>query len=473
MLHQTKMELHRNTINLRDVTFSPLSLVDDFGQVFFSQGKIFRGIQKGQKDTCLDFLNSDLFKKLEQENLLVKTWISELCNERYDLILEHELLQESKPHHWSFNMYKDVALLILRVNEVCNKFGYELKDAHPYNVLFKDNQPIFVDFGSIVKINSNSKRWASYSQFIDYNYLQLLIWSKGDYFTARKLIEDGNSPVARTIPMSSLLDSSFVKPYEKQIYDRVALNAIKNKIIVSTAKGINSIVKLFFKKDLRRLYRNELKPYNEIKQSLIHLQKSSNNTRWKNYHDSYRHEEKIISTPRFDRIIALIKTHTPDINTSIDLAGNQGVFSRILCDQLPLNKLLLTDYDENAIDIAYLSLRNEHKPIIPFLYNFMLPLRDEESKSLKSDIAFALAITHHLILSQKYALNTIFRRIAAHSKKYVAIEFMPLGLWDGSGTPEIPSRYNVEWFRNEFLEHFQLLYEEQLEPNRIFFLGKK
>jgi hypothetical protein len=469
MLRTTRMEIQPNTLNLLEVTFSPLSLVDDFGQVFFYKGRIFRGIQKGKSEICLDFLKSDLFNKLERESLLVKTWVSELNHEHYDLILEHELLQESKPHHWSFNMYKDAAMLILRLNETCKEFDYELKDAHPYNVLFKNNRPIFVDFGSILKKTDSSDNWSAYGQFVNYNYLQLLIWSKGDYFTARKLIEDGNSPVARTIPMTSVLDSSITR-----FFDNTRSNIIKNNAVFLCVKAFNKLSRYLFKKNtINLIYNTKLKPYKKIKKSLSVLQKVDTDSTWKNYHNSYKAEEEILSTTRFDRIIELIKVHAGEIQTSTDLAGNQGVFSQILYKKMKLKKLILTDYDEMAIDIAYTSLKCTEAQIIPFLYNFMLPFREEEAIGLKSDIAFALAITHHLILTQKYALNTIFRRISAHSNKYVAIEFMPLGLWDGNTAPEMPEWYNLEWFKKEFLNYFELIHEENLESNRIFFLGKK
>jgi hypothetical protein len=54
----------------------------------------------------------------------------------------------------------------------------------------------------------------------------------------------------------------------------------------------------------------------------------------------------------------------------------------------------------------------------------------------------------------------------------VLIEFMPLGLFDGTSTPPIPSWYSVDWFRSNFAKQFELLQEETLEENRILFVGR-
>jgi hypothetical protein len=90
----------------------------------------------------------------------------------------------------------------------------------------------------------------------------------------------------------------------------------------------------------------------------------------------------------------------------------------------------------------------------------------------KSEAVLALAVTHHLILTQNYPIEYIFHRIERFSEKYVFIEFMPLGLYSKGVAPKVPNWYSTEWFRNNFSQHFELLLEEQLEANRILFVGK-
>jgi hypothetical protein len=97
------------------------------------------------------------------------------------------------------------------------------------------------------------------------------------------------------------------------------------------------------------------------------------------------------------------------------------------------------------------------------------------SERIKADLVIALAVTHHLLLTQHYSLNFIFKKINELANKYVIIEFMPLGLYGGdlNKIPKVPEYYNVEWFKNRFSLHFILIEEKIIELNRHVFIGKK
>ncbi len=462
-------------LDTKNIIYSNSSLVDDFGRVFYYKDRIFRGVAAAYKEYTTALINSDFFKALQEKELIVKTWISEFNTPEFPLILEHELLHDSKPHQWSFQMLKDAAIHIIELNNLCGKYGFQLKDAHPYNVLFKNNKPIFIDLGSIVKKSDNSNTWMAYEQFINYNFVQLLYWSLGDFFAARKLIEDGNSPSVRVIPMNNILESNVFRPIENEIFNKVALSRFNDTYILQILEIFNRISFKLFKKNIKTIhYRRALKPYNEIINRIHFLEKPNVKSLWSDYHNVYSLNNKIEPpSPRFRKIIEITKGYQQYIDSSVDLAGNQGIFSELLRKEIPLKKVMLTDYDETAVDKAYIRFKCNNIPIIPHLYNFMIPLRDSEIEHLKADIAFALAITHHLILTQNYHLRTILERVNFHSKRYVAIEFMPLGLWNGNGEPDIPYWYTQDWFRKEFQKVFELILVESLEPNRILFFGKK
>ena len=83
-----------------------------------------------------------------------------------------------------------------------------------------------------------------------------------------------------------------------------------------------------------------------------------------------------------------------------------------------------------------------------------------------------MAPTHHLILTQNLGIGYILDVIAQFSRKYVLIEFMPLGLHDGVSAHPFPSWYNEEWFRTEFAKRFEVVERTQLAENRVLFVGK-
>jgi hypothetical protein len=98
---------------------------------------------------------------------------------------------------------------------------------------------------------------------------------------------------------------------------------------------------------------------------------------------------------------------------------------------------------------------------------FMLP-----SERFKSDVAIALALTHHLLLSQGYDIDDILKNVSAYARKYVFVEFMPLGLWVTGQKPNVPDWYTPDWFRQSFVKFFDLILEEKLRVNNILFVGK-
>lgn len=113
----------------------------------------------------------------------------------------------------------------------------------------------------------------------------------------------------------------------------------------------------------------------------------------------------------------------------------------------------------------------------------MLPMHPWVYRNFKSDIVVALAITHHLLLTQGFKIDEIFHKINLFSNKYVYIEFMPLGLWGGNINikPNVPSWYTKEYFEEKFKNHFTLLKKVTLESHmikgkkeahRILFVGK-
>ena len=112
------------------------------------------------------------------------------------------------------------------------------------------------------------------------------------------------------------------------------------------------------------------------------------------------------------------------------------------------------------------------------VYDFVRP--NNRSNTLKieerinADIVVALAVTHHLILTQDVSLTHIFKVLKSLTNKYIIVEFMPLGLYsaDMNNIPTLPDYYTLEWFKNAFSEEFEHILDEEVELNRHLFIGK-
>lgn len=477
-------------MNNNDIKFSHKSMVDDFGRVFFYNNRVFRKISKNKREDCLNLLQSQMFKELRFKNLLPFTNISEEFSDSEELILEHELLLETLQHEWSFLMFKEAALMLLEVNKICNKYGYELKDAHTLNILFDGCNPMLIDLGSI-SLKEIKNGWSAYNEFLHSLFVPLLFWSKKKNFIVRKLLES-NFHRIQTIPYQSIEDSGLYKlidipekHYQIKFRSRTLYKSSKlNKRLAFLIKTLNFIYKKIINKniDLFKFQKtvkgiHQLYPYNKIEEVIRDLCKPSIQSQWDGYHNKfYNNKGQIQISERFEEIVKIIKK-LDSINSVLDLAGNEGYFSIILSQETNINKIIISDNDENAIDSAFNSIKKLGiSNITPVLLNFMFTVDLlGTAKRYRSDLVIALAITHHLILSNHYSLSSIFERLSIFSNKYVIVEFMPMGLWAiGTATiPKIPDWYNLQWFRDNFLIYFELIEEKKLEENRIVFCGKK
>ncbi len=431
--------------------------IDKTGFTFHHQNRFFRAIEKESQKEILDILDSGLIEKLIEADLFPETGIADIQVEGYELVLEHKMINHiTYPFEWSFSMLKDAALCILNVAETCSEFGYGLHDLHNYNVVFEGCHPLFVDLGSIRKGCSFSDKVES---FIDYNYLPLRLFSIGEMTVAKRILSD-EYPM-RFEPWKPYHRSYLSREITKELIAGNAKNKIKS---VFNSLGSNYNLKY-----------NHLTP-GLLKKRIEEMQKYPSSTTWGEYHSAYQKEGQNELTPRFQRIIELLN----ELNVSevLDCGGNQGLLSRLIREKCPkIREVVCIDHDENAIDQFYLSSKNSPftRQLFPVHSNLLYPIHvnyfQPFVRRMKSELVLALAITHHLILTQEFPLDFILKQIRDLTGKYVFIEFMPLGLWGGGNRPEIPGWYTVEWFRNNFQNYFTLMFEEKLEENRILFAG--
>lgn len=469
-----------------------MSMMDDFGRVFFVDDKVYRAINDNQKKYCLSLLNSDLFRELSKKKLIPDTKIADFTIDGYSLILEHEKLLHTLQHEWTFSMIKNAAFTILEVNDICNRHGYELKDGHLFNMLFRGTQPVWVDLGSIIPNNNKDGKWSAYEEFLNAVLVPLLFWSDNKHFIAHKLLESIISGMA-TIPSQTLVESGLLEilRFKKgDFYFKLRGKTLfKTKSKLSLFSAISQKTEAAIKKHVKRNTRvfsykskydsitkiSELFSFNDIKEEILNLPAPNRKSSWQSYHQNFYTKDDItVYSERFLRIVELIK-NTVDINSVIDLAGNEGFFSQLIRKDLKLENIILADYDENAIDSAYNRFKEKKiAGIHTVLLNFMFANDLEGTgKRLRSDLAIALAVTHHLLLTGGYTLPAIFERLKLYSKKYVMIEFMPVGLWNGAKEyPKVPEWYTIDWFRSSFEAYFDLIVEEKLEVNRVLFFGK-
>lgn len=477
MIKETKL----NYINKNEINLVSMSVVDDIGILFTWEDRLFRAIKEDAVDKVKDMFDCGMIHELIKNNLFPDSWITNYKINGYGLVIEHTKIKfASYPYEWTFSMLKDATLTILKVNIITSKYDYHTKDCHSFNVVFDGLQPKFVDLGSFVRMKSKPNGWIAYEQFLKSYYYPLKIWSSGSSFIARSIVANESSFISHSeylLYKSFLmryLPLSFLNKLTSLYFKYRRLSFISYTTLRKRLPGI-------FGSFIWSLKEKNLLPFQSVKfASLINkiekIPKKKVKSRWSTYHNEfYTNNGKLKSTHRFNRIVDIISMY--NIRSVVELGGNQGVLSKILLESGNIEHAVCTDYDEDAVDLMYVSSKNSKiKSLIPVLLNCIFPITVSMGKPayerFQADVVISLALTHHLLLSEKLRIDFVLDTISKYSKKYVLIEFMPLGLWDGKSAPPLPQWYTLDWFRSSFQNYFNIISEDQLEENRILFFGE-
>ncbi len=406
------------------IDFQPVH-IDPVGNIYEYRGKILRVINKAAISSTIKLLHSGLIEELVKENLLIATWESEYVLNDNSIVLEHRKICV-KQHYsqWSFEMMKEAALAVLKINLTCNKYGYELKDCHQANIMFDGTNPIYVDFGSIAK-RHNTQEWTAWKGFMKCYYYPLILHSRGYVYLTRALYKCSvNCDVEELMSIYYGIPPKIVRHFCFKFYHKE-----------------NEIQSL----------------YNKISRI-----KSNDTTTWENYqNDSWNK-----SNERFEYEIEWIKNRN-DIHSMLEIGANQGVFSYLCAQKTNIANIIATDYDYGAVNKMFLKLKKlDNKKITPLVLDFVWA-SEEELKGKKSDLIVANALTHHLLLTQGMTVEAMVKKFMSLSNKYIIVEFMPRGVDKG----KTPKWYTLDWFVLALKKGFEILDMKKFK-GRIIIIGK-
>lgn len=457
---------------------SPLSLIDDIGAVYIAHDRVLRAINEARLSEVNALLDSGLIETLTQAKLFPSTTISSSTIPGHTLVLEHELISPATyPSEWSPEMLRLAGQCVLRVNEIASTYGYELKDAHPHNIMFNGLQPIFVDLGSLIPIDERPG-WPAENEFRQCYLRPLALYRAGLHWSfKRAFLGDGSG-----IPLPEYL--MIRCPPLRHLGHRLLLKLVKYWRAYKNPRILTSqLIEEELRSDLLRSLARFVShsgwlPFRQRNQRKLAKKlatlKPTSRTTWGDYHSELIGANgRINLPPRLQRITEIVSALQP--STVIDLAGNQGALARSLAGLSSVEQVVCADYDERAIDLLVeRAAPDEH--ICPVVFNLMGDSSPSEIESrqmrLRCDLVLALAVTHHLILSQRFALTAVLETLGKFSRSYVLVEFMPLGLHNGTGAPPLPDWYTADWFEAGVQRTFDVIGKEVLEENRVLYVCK-
>lgn len=470
-------------IGENEIQYITIRSWDLIGYVFTWNNRIFRRIKAEKKEYVLELFNRGVINELIKENLFVNSWISEeIVIEEYldDLIIEHEVLPySSEVSDWTWYMIEECGKAIARANLCLFKYGYELLDTHYYNVMFKGCSPIYIDLGSIVPMDK-----ASYYGMRDFHEYYILPFIYIKKYGKMSIFLKSHFDSNKTFSYKDYLEIQCGKLgkllyWMGIVFDWGKSNAAYSENIDSEEK-IKHLVYNFYKitgwtrKKITRKKEKYYKKY--LKKN--HLAQLKGSTYWGNYQENIKAERLKDFNHYIDYIV---RWHDlEEVHSFLELAGNQGLFSEELVKRTGMRGCC-SDYDINAITAGYKRVvKTDVKSKLNFAVLDILSdygnVNKPAYKRFVSDVLIALAVSHHLLLTQGLKIDALINYFCLYTNKYLITEFMPLGLWSSENPdfyPPVPEWYNLDWFVEKLSNKFDIIEVKEMTKNRIGIIARK
>ena len=448
---------------------NPASYRDTAGFIFQQADKIYRYVHTRYDEHYTRLMESGLYDELvENKKLIPHQEITDKANFNFTdgrILLPKQIPFISYPYEWSFDMWKDAALLTLQIAMASLKKEMILKDATPFNVQFVNGKPLFIDTLSFENYEAG-KPWVAYRQFSECFLAPLLLMhychpDTGKLFTA----------YPNGIPMDVLVS---LLPKRSRWNMNTLMHVHLQAKFSGRSKQIANSQNNFSKQKLELL----LKGLQSFVQKLS-LKKTK--TTWDDYYtdtilgNDYLKAKTILVQSFFSRI---------DFKTVIDLGANDGHFSLLFAAE---KNVIATDADHNCINELYIKIKNENRDnILPLLNNLTTPSpaigwanteRDSITARLKADLVLALALVHHLAIANNVPLALIADWLLPMGE-HLIIEFVPKSDEKVKlllqNRKDIFDDYSLENFKHIFAQKYQIVKEEKVgNTNRVLFLMKR
>ena len=451
----------------------PSSFRDPSGFLFFRDGFIYRQVNSTYKEDYDHLINSGLYETLVDAELLIphEEVDSEAAepDKAYKIIKPEPIPFVSYPYEWCFSQLKDAALTTLKIQKGSLDFGMSLKDCSAYNMQFRKGKPVFIDTLSFEKYHEGQP-WVAYRQFCQHFLAPLALMSYTDIRLNQlfRVYIDG-------VPLdlaSSLLP--FRTRFIFSLLSHIHLHAKSQEHFADKTVNISG-------HKMSRL--SFLGLIDNLESAIKKLKWRAQGTEWVDYY----YEDTNYSSDALQHKKQIVAEFLDKINPKSvwDLGANVGMFSRIASDKGI--QTISFDIDPAAVERNYLEcVKKGETNILPLLLDLTNPSpsigwENQERMSLldrgPADTVFALALIHHLAISNNLPLNKIADFLNRVCKSLI-IEFVPKS--DSQVQRLLSTRedvfpdYTQRVFESEFRKYFKMQNSVKIrDSERILYLMER
>ena len=395
--------------------------------------------------------------------------------------VEHERVWfPSFPYEWPPQMLYGAASLTLDLMESLVDEGLGLKDATPYNVLFRGPRPVFVDLLSFEKRAAGDPIWTACAQFERTFLLPLLVNKEfkiglDQLLTTRR---DGLEPEdvyplcgfwQRLTP--TVLTKVTLPTWLGRRHDAGDASLYKSRALDNPEKA-RFVLESLLKRLRRALAR--LKP------------ESGKQSTWSDYLDTNNNYTPAHFRAKEEFVRQTVEELRPA--RVLDVGCNTGHFSALAARSGA--RVVAIDYDPVVAGETWKRAREEGLDIQALAVNLTRPTpalgwRNQEFPSFlerargKFDAVLMLAVIHHMLVTERIPLAEILDQAAELTHDILIIEFVAP---DDSmfrrltrGRDHLHKDLTPETFEAECRRHFRIVRSQHLDDTSrwLYLLRKK
>ena len=397
------------------------SFRDPSGFLFTDKGILYRQINRAYSNDYARLMDSGLYDKLVKANLLIPHVETDIRTERSRSAEAFKIIQPERvpfisyPYEWSFSQLKDAALATLSIQKRAMKLDMSLKDASAYNIQFVHGKAVLIDTLSF-EIYKEGEPWVAYKQFCQHFLAPLALMAYRDVRLSQllRVYIDG-------VPLdlaSELLPTKTKFNFGLLTHIHIHAGAQKkysDKVVAPRKGGMS-------RQSLTGLIES-------LESTIKKLTWKPAGTEWGNYYEdtnytdlAFEHKKQLVHEWSVEKKPVLVW----------DLGGNTGIFSREAASSGAFT--VSFDIDPAAVEQNYRTVKSKKEQnVLPLVLDLTNPSpalgwdnaeRDSFGARGPVDMALALAVIHHLAISNNVPLPQLVNFFAARCK-WLVIEYVP------------------------------------------------
>jgi SAM-dependent methyltransferase len=385
------------------------------------------------------------------------------------ILVEHQPIWfPNYPYEWSPEMLRAAGEATLRLAREALENGFGLKDATPYNIMFDGPRPIFIDWLSFERRDPLDAIWPAYAQFVRTFVYPLMATRFGVQIGELLLVHrDGLQPgrIARLLGARRWLPPFFGSVAVPALLSHDHNGVSWNKALDRKARDT---------REAQFVLASRLKKASRL------LPKVSSNVKESAYTGAACIYSSTEWSAKENAISEVLHRFRPE--KVLDVGCHAGHFSKLAAKAGAA--VVAVDRDPNVVGALWKSAMESGLPILPLVIDIARPSgacgwANSEFPSFldrargRFDCLLMLALSHHLVVSERIPLDQIFELAAQLTRRLFIIEYVdpsdPQFRTIARGRDALHRDLTPEAFEDAARERFEIVDSRAVAATRVIY----